>query len=390
MRTNKLFIFLLLAFFLTEWLPENAGGETPPALKKPRPEIALPEIMSWTTYDVGSSGYVQAAAIGDAFTRKKGIKLRVLPAGTDISRAMPLKMGVADFSLAGIGCYFAWQGIHDFASFEWGPQQLRQVWQVLPNGMPAATAADAQIKTPRHLKGKRVAWIPGNPSINIAHEAFMAFAGYTWNDVQKVIFPSFGSAGKGLIENTNDVMMCTGTSAFLYELEASRRGLYWPEFPASDKEGWARLSKVAPYFFPDLIAEGPGIAKDHPRELPNYAYPALVCYPNKDENVVYALAKAIYETYDVYKNVNLSMKGWEMKKAIRPPGMVPYHKGSIRFFMEVGVWSRELDEWNNKALESEKEIMNAWAKAKKEAIEKRVPAKDFSKSWMRSRGVTVD
>jgi hypothetical protein len=124
-----------------------------------------------------------------------------------------------------------------------------------------------------------------------------------------------------------------------------------------------------------------------PKELPNYSYPVLVCYIQKDEDTIYELAKALYETYDVYKNVNVSMLGWEMKKAIRAPGMVPYHKGAIRFFKEVGHWSADLENWNNKALEEEKVRMNAWEKFKKEAAQKKMSPKHLANGWMKSQGV---
>ncbi len=148
------------------------------------------------------------------------------------------------------------------------------------------------------------------------------------------------------------------------------------------------MSKVVPYFYPDVVSVGAGITS--PRELPNYAYPVLICYSKIDENTVYELAKAISETYDLYKDVNVSMQGWEMKKSIRAPGLVPYHKGAIRFFKEVGQWSQDLEKWNNKALEEEKVRMAAWDKLKGEAVEKKMTPKDLANTWMKSQGIQVE
>jgi len=380
---KKLMFFVLFAVIMA-FLPGFSMGQTPPK----GASKGLPGIMTWTSYDVGSSGYVQAAAVGDALTRKKNVKLRVLPAGGDISRLMPLKTGSAEYALTGVGSNFAWKGLYDFASLDWGPQPLRQIWAIWAYGMPLATAADAKIKTMRDIKGKRVAWIPGNPVNNICHEAFLAFAGFTWNDVRKTVFPSYGAAHRGLIDGNNDALFSTSTAASLYELAASPRGLHWPEFPAADKEGWARLQKICPFYFPDVISQGAGITS--PKELPNYSYPVLVTYIQRDEDTVYELAKALYETFDIYKNVNISMLGWEMKRAIRAPGMVPYHKGAVRFFKEVGQWSADLENWNNKALEEEKVRMSAWEKFKKEAVEKKMSPKDLANAWMKSLGVSVE
>ena len=45
-------------------------------------QVKLPETLAWTAYDVGSGGYNQAVAIGNALKNKYGVNLRVLP-GTD-------------------------------------------------------------------------------------------------------------------------------------------------------------------------------------------------------------------------------------------------------------------------------------------------------------------
>src|SRR3546814_15040384 len=39
----------------------------------------LPDQLTWTAYDVGSGGYNQAVAIGNALKNKMGVTLRVLP-----------------------------------------------------------------------------------------------------------------------------------------------------------------------------------------------------------------------------------------------------------------------------------------------------------------------
>src|SRR5690606_19055583 len=46
----------------------------------------LPSTMIWSTYDVGSTGYVEASAIADAFGKKYGSRIRLQPSGTAIGR----------------------------------------------------------------------------------------------------------------------------------------------------------------------------------------------------------------------------------------------------------------------------------------------------------------
>src|SRR3546814_3264310 len=83
--------------------------------------------MAGTAYDVGSSGYNQAVAIGAQFKNRKGITLRVLPGKNDVSRLVPLRDGKVEFSAFGIGGYQALEGVLTFGPKEWGPQPLRML-----------------------------------------------------------------------------------------------------------------------------------------------------------------------------------------------------------------------------------------------------------------------
>ncbi|UCG98623.1 MAG: ABC transporter substrate-binding protein, partial [Burkholderiales bacterium] len=62
-------------------------------------------------------------------------------------------------------------------------------------------AKDSGIKTAADLKGKRVAWVIGAPSLNQNITAILAFANLTWDDVKKVEFGGFGPAMDGIVNN---------------------------------------------------------------------------------------------------------------------------------------------------------------------------------------------
>jgi TRAP transporter TAXI family solute receptor len=127
--------------------------------------IKLPETLTWTAYDVGSGGYNQAVAIGNALKNKLGVNLRVLPGKNDISRNIPLRDGKVPFSANGIGgSYLAQEGVYEFGARTWGPQAVRSL--ILNNSdalLTIVTAKDANILTAADLKGKRVAWVSVRP-----------------------------------------------------------------------------------------------------------------------------------------------------------------------------------------------------------------------------------
>ena len=138
----------------------------------------LPDTMAWSSYDVGSAGYAQASAIADAFGKKYGTKVRIQPSGSSIGRLQPVLEKRADFGFLATETFFATEGTEDFAARRWGPQDLRVLAGPASSfGMP--TAADANIHTLANVKGKRVAFVAGNPSVNVKCDAILSFAGLT-------------------------------------------------------------------------------------------------------------------------------------------------------------------------------------------------------------------
>ncbi len=80
--------------------------------------VAIPKIMTWTSYDVGSSGYMMVGHIGTTLFEKHGIKIRVIPAGTDIPRVYPVRLKGAEVAFHGLGSWLMQEGLGDYASSE--------------------------------------------------------------------------------------------------------------------------------------------------------------------------------------------------------------------------------------------------------------------------------
>ena len=111
-------------------------------------DIKLPETMTFTAYDTGSSGFNIAVAVGKALKDKHGTDVRVLPAGNDVARLAPLKANRAQASAMGIGTYFAQESVFEFAVKEWGPQPLRLV-------LSSSTATPCRSVSPRIPASRR-------------------------------------------------------------------------------------------------------------------------------------------------------------------------------------------------------------------------------------------
>lgn len=353
------------------------------ALPAQAQDAKLPNPLSWTAYDVGSAGYNQSVAIGKAIKDAYGVDLRVLPGKNDVSRQIPLREKKVDFSATGVGAtYLAQEGVFEFGGKDWGPQPVRVLLAAnSDSNLTVGVANDLGIKTIADLKGKRVAWVVGSPSLNENVGAILAFGGLTWADVKKVEFPGFGQSWDGIKNGQADAAFAQTSSGKAFELASSPRGLFWPPLPHNDKEGWKRLTDKAPFFAPNMGTEGATLAKDKPHEGATYPYPILIAYAEQKDEVVQAMTKAMVELFPKYKDASPGINGWALERQ-NFTWAVPYHPGAIAYYKSIGKWSDAAQKHNDKLIERQKVLAAAWAEMKGK------PAADdaaFEKAWMALR-----
>lgn len=351
-------------------------------------DAKLPNPLSWTAYDVGSGGYNQSVAIGKAIKDAMGVDLRVLPGKNDVSRQIPLREKKVDFSATGVGAaYLAQEGVFEFGGKGWGPQPVRVLLAAnSDSNLTVGVAADAGIKEMKDLKGKRVAWVVGSPSLNENVGAILAFAGLTWNDVKKVEFPGFGQSWDGIKNNQVDAAFAQTTSGKAFEVAASTRGLFWPPLPHADKEGWARLKAKAPFFQPSMALEGANISKEKPQEGATYPYPILIAYADQKDDVVYAMTKAMIELFPKYKDAAPGINGWALDRQ-NFEWAVPYHPGAIRYLTEIKKWTPAAQAHNDKLLARQAALQAAWTEVNTKNI---ADEKAFEAAWLETRAKKLE
>jgi TRAP transporter TAXI family solute receptor len=342
----------------------------------------MPKKTTWTAYGTTSSGYAQSVAIGNMLNKRFGTNMRVIPGKNDISRMAPLRDNKADFCACGIASYFGQEGVFIFADKNWGSQPIRLLMTALgSNGLSMATAKDANIKTIADFKGKRISWVRGGPALNWNVSAYLAFAGLTWDDVQKVEVSGNKAGFDAIINGQSDAMFSTTVSANTKKVEASPRGLHWPEMPHNDVEGWKRVMAVAPVYNKVKATLGSAIDKNNPLELSNYPYPILVANVTKGSDEIYSMVKAMVEHYDDYKDAAKGANGWKLSSQ-NMTWAIPYHDGAIRYWKEAGTWSSKAQAHNDKLIERQGVIKKAWdGMAGKDSMSK----EDLKAAWMKIR-----
>jgi TRAP transporter TAXI family solute receptor len=287
------------------------------------------------------------------------------------------------FSANGVGgSYLAQEGVFEFGARAWGPQPIRGL--LLNNSdqvLTVVAAKDTGIKTVADLKGKRVAWVIGAPSLNQNITAILAFANLSWDDVKRVDFGGFGAAMDGIINGQADAAFTSSISGKAYQLAKSPRGIVYPVISHADKAGWERMNKTAPFFFPFMGAEGADLDKDHRVESASYPYPILMTYDRQDADSVYAMTRAMVETFPDYKDAAPGNVGWAVERQ-NFAWVIPFHDGAIRYWKEKGLWKPEHQAHNDKLVARQKVLADAW-----KAVLASAPADDkaFEQAWMKAR-----
>ena len=345
-------------------------------------EPDLPSTMTWSSYDVGSAGYAEASAIADAFAKQYGTRIRIQPSGSAIGRLQPLLSGRAAVGFLATETFFAAEGVYDFSTRQWGPQDLRAL-AGRPSSIGIFTAKDAGIETLEDLKGKRFAYVAGNPSINVKCNAFLAFAGLTEDDLEAVMFPTYASAMGSLARGEADASCTTTTPSHVYELAESPRGIRWLNMDPEDTESWAKVNEVAPFFAPFKETIGAGISEENPVDIMAYRYPVLAVKSDMDADTAYNMLKAVDETYPMYKDATAAMPRWDINLAGVPAIDVPFHEGAIRYLKEKGIWTDEHQAWNDARTARLNALLEAWPKAVAEGEGK--SDEEFAQIWEKHR-----
>ena len=206
------------------------------------------------------------SALGQMLKKNFGTGLRIIPGKNDVSRMVPLRAGQSPICACGIAAYFAQEGAYFFGTKKWGPMEIYNLFNNIGDvGYQLVAAGDAGIKTAADLKGKRVTWVKGAPALNLNASAHLAFAGLTWDDVKKVVVPGWKQSAEAVINGQADATYGSTVSGAYNKLAASPRGLHWTHFPHSDKDGWARAQKVAPWWAPTTVKKAIAGEKKHVR-----------------------------------------------------------------------------------------------------------------------------
>lgn len=353
---KKMMFFCMIGLMVTTFLTIAFGSAAWGKAYK------LPKTIYWATADPPSSLYITPATISEKIAPELGVKIRMIP-GNDAERVNLMRAGRAHLASMAADNYWATMGLGNYARLAMGPQPLRMIWPGLPYGAGSTGLATkvSGIKTPYDVKGKRAAVVIGATWSIQGVGAILAFGNLTYDDIEVSEVSSTGAAYKALSAGKVDFTCLAATAPGSYEAAASPTGLTIIRFSHEDEAGWKRLNQWMPYWLKLWSTSGATIKEGQKIPTPIYPYPITNTMADRPDELVYAIAKAIYNKIDAIAAAYPSNRAMTPDRILPEASiMAPFHPGAIKLFKEIGVWTDKHENRNRQRLAHLAKVNKRW------------------------------
>lgn len=319
----------------------TAPSSAAPADSDPAPADVNVDPMDlvYITNPTGTGYYAIAAGQGALLTTDTPLNTIVTPSTGPEGIVASMKSGEAQL---GVNCpnhFLTYWDDTDAGAY--GLENLRSIQNGNTLCFSFVVNADSGITSVADLAGKRVTF-DGLSDTHIAmSEAILSAYGIdpqTGVERQKMSFSTSGLTE--LAEGRTDACIASIAGAKLEELASKITPLVLP----IDADKAEIVSETYPALVPaQLFSEVPGGEKG----MPIVGMPtALYCMDDMSDDVVYVITKTFVENYDDLALICEELKEWTKDRAVSEDIRFPYHDGAIKYYKEAGLWTDDMDTWN--------------------------------------------
>ena len=244
-----------------------------------------------------------------------------------------LAKGELEFALANAAIsYFAVRGEGAWK----GEQPIRVVMTLAPNVALFITSQSSSVKKLSDLKGKRVVVGPAGAGFEYFLEPILGAHGISYQDFSPlhntqagaVDMLADGSAAAAFLGGAVPTSSITRASA--------SQNIFFIPFDDTAKQ---ELFENYPFFNAVVIPSGTYRGQDEPFHGMNVGAMHLITSASIDAETVYQFTKILYEQRAEVVKTHPAGKAINPKNVVKDTG-TPFHAGSIRYYKEIGIWSR--------------------------------------------------
>ena len=211
-------------------------------------------------------------------------------------------------------------------------ENLRMIASLYPEHVQCITVKGSGIKTLMEIKGKRVS--VGAPGSGVAGSlnSIFSVAGLKYGDMN-ADFLDFANTAERLQDGQLDAgFLLAGYPTAAVMALAAQKDI---DLVAFDEELLDKLVKQYPYFTKDVVPAGTYKGVDH--DTPTPAVMAiLVCDATMAEDLVYNIAKAIFENLEELRPVHDKAKLISLDTGLKGAS-IALHPGAAKYFKEKGM-----------------------------------------------------
>lgn len=235
-------------------------------------------------------------------------------------------------------------GKNDFAH----SPSIRLVMRGAPLLIGLLVKKDSPLRSVYDVKGKRVTGeYPAHQAVWFNMYGLLASAGLSWKDVAVVPVPAVNDGIDALVQGRADVTAGALNMAKIREADAAV-GVRHLSVDCSP-EGDRRVRQAVPGYYTRIVKAGTAAAVTE--DTCAVAYDIyFATHRAAPDQVVSAVVKAIWDNEEKLKPIHPGFREWTRERAASADVTIPYHPAAIKFYRDKGVWTREMDQAQDRLL----------------------------------------
>ena len=307
----------------------------------------LPSALAFGTSSIGSAFYIISVGMGEIISKKTGINISVESVGGSDANARALSQKKVDLamlnSLSVAAAYmgegtFAKEGKANLQVIAQGQQSLRNIVVRTASG----------IKSPADLRGSRfIGKRPALAELEMITDALLKAYGIPKDSLKILQTTETKEALEALKLGSADgaVIPAGLRSSTLLEL-AQFVDVTFLSIPEDKMK--LILEELGPAFHEAVIPKGTYRGQMEDVKTPSLLTDIAV-RADFPEDMAYLITKTLLESQKELTMVHSEGKEWTVSNTLKPPP-APFHSGAIKYFKEKGLWTPDLEKFQEKLL----------------------------------------
>ena len=311
----------------------------------------LPKVLNLATMPPGMIVNAQGVGIADICTKYTPITIKVTTATNEMAwvpmtATKEIDVGVASslpIRQAYLGT-FVFERIAKKAGVKNFP--LRLIGGGSPLRVNFLVRGDDPAKKISDLKGRRVVTFREGTHFDLYNKARLANGRLTLDDVKQVPAPNPIESARAVMEGRADAGDLAVGAPIATEAVAKVKARFLPLDPSP--KAVKRMKEFVEVAYVDKVPGGIFAGVSESQYLMHMDV-IFVAREDISEATVYELTKAIWEhNAELVKKPGLME--WTTDKFLTTEPGLPYHEGAIKFYKEIGIWTKKMDKFQKAVL----------------------------------------